>query len=179
MTAGHILSHFALGRKVNADFNRKHRKWPLGMPVLVKTPAGYLRGRIFKHWRIDENEHGASVEFPGIVDMGDANGARYCHEIPFRCMKPVKVSELSDSLFKRLKSRAEFNSHGECYQAAARALGLPRLVAEFGRINREHARLGYLPEPLYSKRYELYTKLLTEARLRLSEAQYNTLYMCF
>jgi hypothetical protein len=68
---------------------RKHRKWPLGTEVLVKTPAGYMKGKIHKHWGITEAEHGASVEFPIIVDMGDANGARFSHIIPFRSMKPV------------------------------------------------------------------------------------------
>lgn len=93
MTAGHILSHYALGRRVNAEFRRKHRKWPLGLNVMVKTPQGYLRGRICKHWRPDENQHGASVEFPAPISMGDANGTRYCHEIPFRSMKPVPPNE--------------------------------------------------------------------------------------
>jgi hypothetical protein len=89
MTAGHILKHYAPGRRVKADLRRKHRKWPLGTNVMVQTREGYLRGRIHKHWRIDETRHGASVEFPFCVDMGDANGSRYCHEFPFRSMKPV------------------------------------------------------------------------------------------
>ncbi|MEX3983854.1 hypothetical protein AB4Y45_33250 [Paraburkholderia sp. EG287A] len=68
---------------------RKHRKWPLGTAVLVKTPAGYLLGKVHKHWRITEVEHGATVEFPCVVDMGDANGSRTSHIIAFRNMKPV------------------------------------------------------------------------------------------
>ncbi|WP_157649552.1 hypothetical protein [Burkholderia ubonensis] len=89
MAAGHIVSHHAPTAKVSADMSRKHRKWPLGTQVLVKTPAGYLLGKVCKHWRIDEVEHGASVEFPDVVDMGDANGSRFSHVIPFRSMKPV------------------------------------------------------------------------------------------
>jgi hypothetical protein len=179
MAAGHILSHYALGRTVNADFKRKHRKWPLGMGVLVKTPAGYIRGRVFKHWRKDENEHGCSVEFPFIVDMGDANGARYCHEIPFRSMKPVEVSELPETLFKELETLTEINSHGECYQTAAKALGLSKLAELFGRIVRDHARIGYLAPKLSMERRAAYENLLKQAKLRISDAQYQRMYMCF
>lgn len=94
MSAGHLTerqSHW--NRAVASDLDRKHRKWPLGTPVAVKTPAGYLRGRVVKHWRKGEVQHGASVEFPQIVDMEDANGARYCHVIPFRSMKPIAKGE--------------------------------------------------------------------------------------
>lgn len=91
MAAGHIVSRRShLDRKTEADFRRKHRKWPLGTYVMVKTPEGYLRGRVFKHWRRDEVPHGATVEFPFPVDMGDANGERFGHVIPFRSMKPVQ-----------------------------------------------------------------------------------------
>jgi hypothetical protein len=69
---------------------RRHRKWPLGMGVRTKTPAGYLQGRIFKHWRKGEVPHGATVEFAEPVDLGNGNGARHCHEIPFRAMRPVE-----------------------------------------------------------------------------------------
>jgi hypothetical protein len=179
MAAGHILKHFAPNRKVDADLKRKHRKWPLGTVVLVKTPKGYFNGRIFKHWRIDENQHGATVEFPHIVDMGDANGARFCHEVPFRSMKPVRMVVLAEKLFKRLERLTEINSHGECYRAAARALGLNKLVAQFARINREQARIGCLHPSLYSERRKAYEQLLDESSYRLSDAQYKKLYMCF
>ena len=89
MSAGHIKYRHAANGKSSSHMLRKHRKWPLGTEVLVKTPAGYLKGKIHKHWRITEAEHGASVEFPIIVDMGDANGARFSHIIPFRNMKPI------------------------------------------------------------------------------------------
>jgi hypothetical protein len=178
MTAGHILSHNALGRKVNADFDRKHRKWPLGMFVLVKTPAGYIRGRVFKHWRKDENEHGCSVEFPFVVDMGDANGSRFCHEIPFRSLKPV-VATLPDALYDKLLSLTELNLHVESYLAAARAFGLPKLEAQFERIIRDQARFGYMPPKLYAEKREAYEKLMSEAKLRLSDDEYKALYMCF
>ncbi|WP_157657761.1 hypothetical protein [Burkholderia ubonensis] len=179
MAAGHIRTHIGLGRKDQADFKRKHRKWPLGTAVMVQTPAGYLRGRIFKHWRINENPHGATVEFPEVVDMGDANGTRYCHVIPFRNMRPVKADAVGEKLFKRLKSLTELNLHGECYATAARALGLPNLVEQFERIERARAQAGYLSPQLYSERYRAYEKLLAEAKRQLSDLQYAQLYLCF
>jgi len=179
MAAGHILKHSAPNRKVDADFARKHRKWPLGMTVMVKTPAGYQQGRIFKHWRIDENEHGASVEFPSVVDMGDANGVRYCHEIPFRCMKPVRKVVLDDKLFNRLERLTEVNDHSQSLLVAARALGLMRLVAQFERINRAAHGVGYLHPALYSERRKAYTQLMASAIRQLSKEQYDKLYMCF
>jgi hypothetical protein len=179
MAAGHILRHFAPNRKVDADLKRKHRKWPLGTGVLVKTPMGYVPGRINKHWRIDESQHGASVEFPFLVDMGDANGARFCHEIPFRSMKPVRMVVLAEKLFKRLEQLTEINSHGECYRSAARALGLHKLAAQFERINRAHDRIGYLHPTLYGERRKAYEQLLDDASYRLSDEQYKKLYRCF
>jgi hypothetical protein len=89
MAAGHIRFRLTPNARVSSDFLRKHRKWPLGTVVMVKTPQGYLQGKVHKHWRIDEVEHGASVEFSQLVDLGDANGARFSHVIPFRNMKPV------------------------------------------------------------------------------------------
>jgi len=177
--AGHINYTITLGRKVSADFKRKHRKWPLGTTVMVMTPAGYLRGRISKHWRRTENHHGATVEFPEVVDMGDANGARYCHVIPFRSMKPVPVTGVTKKLLKHLKSLTELNLHGECYETAAQALGLPKLVEEFGRINREHARRGYLTWELNAVQRAAYEKLLAEAQRTLPAGLYDKLYRCF
>jgi hypothetical protein len=179
MAAGHILTHFAPNRKVDADLTRKHRKWPLGTPVLVKTPQGYLQGRIFKHWRIDENRHGASVEFPAVVDMGDANGARVCHEVPFRSMKPVRKVVLAEKLFARLERLTDINNHSESLLAAARALGLKKLVAQFERINRAAFAIGYLHPALYSQRRKAYEQLLGDANRRLSKEQYDKLYQCF
>lgn len=76
-------------RKVAADLRRKHRKWPLGTVVWVRTPHGMLRGMLVKHWRKGEVADGASVEFQVLVDMGDLNGPRFSHVIPFRSMRPV------------------------------------------------------------------------------------------
>lgn len=89
MAAGHITYRHTPKSKDSAHMLRKHRSWPLGTEVMVKTPAGYLKGKVHKHWRLNEAPHGASVEFPIIVDMGDANGARFSHIIPFRNMKPI------------------------------------------------------------------------------------------
>lgn len=91
MSAGHLTEEQARwNRAVKADMHRRHRKWPLGTEVRTKTPVGYLQGKVFKHWRKGEVPHGATVEFSVLVDMGDGNGARFCHEIPFRAMCPVR-----------------------------------------------------------------------------------------
>jgi len=121
-----------LGRKVSADFKRKHRKWPLGTTVMVMTPAGYLRGRISKHWRRTENHHGATVEFPEVVDMGDANGARYCHVIPFRSMKPVPVTGVTKKLLKHFKSLIELTCMASATRRLRRRLGCPNSLRSSG-----------------------------------------------
>jgi len=98
--------------------DHRHCKWPLGMTVLVKTPCGYLAGTVFKHdraWR-----HCCTVDFKRqLVNMGDANGERYCHNIPFRNLKPVGEvkrptkpwyktgGELCDEIYKRTRSGVE------------------------------------------------------------------------
>lgn len=90
MSAGHLtVEQSRWNRAVLADMARRHRKWPLGTVVKTNTPAGYLEGKIAKHWRKGEVAHGATVTFPELVDMGDANGARYSHVIPFRSMRPI------------------------------------------------------------------------------------------
>ena len=77
-------------RRVAADLKRKHRKWPLGTAVMVKTPQGYLKGVVFKHWRKGERGDVAAISFEGLfVNMGNANGERLCHDIPFRNLRPV------------------------------------------------------------------------------------------
>ncbi|WP_432262765.1 hypothetical protein [Cupriavidus sp. TMH.W2] len=92
MSAGHLTAQQSRwNRAVGADMARRHRKWPLGTVVHTKTPAGYLRGRIIKHWRKGEVPHGTSVEFPEAIDLGDGNGTRFCHEIPFRSLRPERA----------------------------------------------------------------------------------------
>lgn len=84
--------------------DRRHSKWPLGLSVMVKTEAGYLRGKINKHSR--KERHACWVEFPQTVTMrvrgwgrwhqrckcclrtGEPS-ARYCHVIPFRNIYPI------------------------------------------------------------------------------------------
>jgi hypothetical protein len=89
MSAGHIQYRHVPNAKDSAHMLGKHRKWPLGTEVMVLTPQGYLKGNLHKHWRITEAQASATVEFPCVVDMGDANGRRTSHLIPFRNMKPV------------------------------------------------------------------------------------------
>lgn len=69
--------------------DHRHCKWPLGTQVLVRTPQGYLRGTINRHQTAVRCRHGCDVAFEEIVDLGDGNGARYCHHIPFRSMRRV------------------------------------------------------------------------------------------
>jgi hypothetical protein len=88
MNAGHLLPHQSRrNRRTDAEMRTRHRKWPLGTKVCTLTPAGYLEGRVFKHWQKGEVAAGCSVEFPVCVDMEDANGARFCHVISFRNLR--------------------------------------------------------------------------------------------
>lgn len=74
-----------LNRLERIQFARKHKKWPLGMIVKVKTRLGYMTGRVFKHWRASEVPHGCSVEFDKPVDLGRTQGSEtFCHILPFR-----------------------------------------------------------------------------------------------
>jgi len=81
-----------MSKREHAHMRGKHRRWPLGTPVMANTPVGLLRGRVFKHWRSDVAPHGCSVEFDRVVDLGDANGGRYCHVIPFRNLRPLVLA---------------------------------------------------------------------------------------
>ena len=78
-------------RRTAAEFKTRHRKWPLGTAVFATTPAGRIRGRVHKHWRLEEVAAGCSIDFSGYqpepVDFGDANGARWSHIVPFRSLK--------------------------------------------------------------------------------------------
>lgn len=80
-------------RQTAAEMKTRHRKWPLGTEVIANTPIGRLPGRVHKHWRLEEVAAGCSIEFfgymPEPVDLGDANGARWCHVISFRNLKRV------------------------------------------------------------------------------------------
>lgn len=87
MSAPH--KHWPLNAKLNADITRRHRRWPLGTLVATLTPHGYLIGNVFKHWRKGERKEGCSVLFSQVVDMGDANGRRDCHVIPFRNLRKI------------------------------------------------------------------------------------------
>lgn len=74
-----------------AEITKRHRKWPLGTVVMVKTPNGGLLGHVSRHMRQEGTRAHADVTFLHPVDMGTANGKRYSHPIPFRCMKKVIV----------------------------------------------------------------------------------------
>lgn len=73
-----------MSKRELAHMRAKHLRWPLSTEVLANTPAGVLPGKVFKHWRRGEVAHGCSILFPICVDMGDANGSRFAHNIPFR-----------------------------------------------------------------------------------------------
>ncbi len=85
---------------MSRGIDHRHCKWPLSTPVMVKTPDGYLRGTVNRHY---EDSNGCDISFDVTVDMGDANGRRYSHHIPFRSMKPVdKVKRLARPWYKEL-----------------------------------------------------------------------------
>lgn len=65
--------------------DHRHCKWPLGAAVWVLTPDGYLKGAVNRHETEYPNRCDVAFEVP--VDMGDANGRRFCHPIPFRMMR--------------------------------------------------------------------------------------------
>jgi hypothetical protein len=76
----------------------KHRKWPLTTPVMVKTPQGYLLGKVMKHISPREGSHAGRnrykyrcyVDFrPALVDM-DGYGLRFSAIVPFRSIRKVK-----------------------------------------------------------------------------------------
>ena len=78
-------------KKTRATFKTRHRKWPLGTKVIANTPIGRIEGKVGKHWRDYEVAAGCTVDFhPHLIDLGDANGERFCHVIPFRNLKKIK-----------------------------------------------------------------------------------------
>lgn len=79
--------------------DHRHCKWPLGLDVFVLTPQGYRAGRIHRHTK--ERPNVCDVCFAEVVDMGDANGVRYCHPVAFRNIKPAyKPVRLSRPWYK-------------------------------------------------------------------------------
>lgn len=76
-------------RREFADMMRRHLKWPLSMRVAVKTPQGYMIGKISGHLR--EHPHKCSVDFsPNMVDF-DGYGLRFCATLPFRNLKKIEA----------------------------------------------------------------------------------------
>jgi len=78
--------------------DRRHCKWPLGTEVKVLTVTGYLTGKINRHTQENPNECG--VCFDEVVDMGTLNGVRYCHPVPFSCIKSVNRVKLKLPWYK-------------------------------------------------------------------------------
>lgn len=90
MSAGHLLPHQSRrNQKTKAEMRTRHRKWPLGKVVMTLTPQGYLMGRVHKHWGLYEYGAACSIDFDQSVDMGNANGSRLSHVIPFRNLRPA------------------------------------------------------------------------------------------
>lgn len=69
------------------NMDHKHCKWPLGTEVMTLTPDGYLKGSVSRH--VKGYPHACDIDFEQTVDMGDANGRRFGHIIPFRSLKRV------------------------------------------------------------------------------------------
>lgn len=76
--------------------DHRHCKWSLGTRVATLTPEGYLEGKICRHEK--HRKHGCDIEFSSVVDMGTANGARFCHFIPFRSLRRLDPSALRQSV---------------------------------------------------------------------------------
>jgi hypothetical protein len=74
-------------RRVFADMMRRHLKWPLSMRVAVKTPQGYLQGKIVKHLREDKNK--CIVDFSPVLVNYDGYGLRFIAYVPFRSIKKI------------------------------------------------------------------------------------------
>ena len=86
-----FTSNNFFNKKTRATFKTRHRKWPLGTKVIANTPIGRIEGKVGKHWRDYEVAAGCTVDFhPHLIDLGDANGERYSHVIPFRNLKKIK-----------------------------------------------------------------------------------------
>jgi len=67
--------------------DHRHNKWPLGQRVGTHINSWYVEGKVNKHG--PELKHSCWVAFDVVVDKRDGNGARFCHIIPFRCMKKL------------------------------------------------------------------------------------------
>jgi hypothetical protein len=83
--------------------DNKHCKWPLSTVVFVNTPDGYIKGRVSRH--VKGYPYACDICFDVVVDMGDANGRRYSHIIPFRNIKPVGKVRLLKPWYKEDKYR--------------------------------------------------------------------------
>lgn len=76
------------GRRIFADMMRRHLKWPLSMEVAVKTPQGYLHGKVSGHLRDYPNK--CFVDFtPNLVDFDGDGHLRLSARVPFRNIKKV------------------------------------------------------------------------------------------
>ena len=62
---------------------------------------------------------------------------------------------------RKIKRNTNINNHGENYVFIAHKIH-SLLEQQFKAINREHDRIGYLPQELSVKRYNLYNKLMSE-----------------
>jgi hypothetical protein len=75
-------------RRLFADMMRRHLRWPLSVRVAVKTPQGYLEGKICKHDR--DYQHKCMIDFsPNLVSF-DAYPPRHVAIVPFRNIKKLK-----------------------------------------------------------------------------------------
>lgn len=80
--------HSSGPQRVFNSMMRRHLKWPLSMRVAVKTPQGYLEGRIIKHLR--ENENKCLVTFePHLVDYDHTGHMTHSAFVPFRNIKKI------------------------------------------------------------------------------------------
>lgn len=87
----------------DVSITRRHREWPLGTKVIVNMtglqarvkpgtdPRGMLAGPRALHGRVVRHIRGkdqaCDIEFAVPIDIGNANGLRYCHVLSLSRLK--------------------------------------------------------------------------------------------
>ena len=81
----------SLSKRELAHMQGKHMRWPLGTWVIANTNIGRIWGKVSKHWRSTEYPHKCSIDFEMPINLGDANGSRFSHVLPFRSLKMYRI----------------------------------------------------------------------------------------
>lgn len=79
-------------------------------------------------------------------------------------------------LIQRVRRKVQNNDRGEAYLLIAQAMNNDVLSQGFAEINREHRRIGHLPQNLYVARHRFYQELMYQARTHFGEEAFKQLY---